>query len=151
MIETKPMQPDPIDRSLFDPASAEPGPTRAEAELANAVSEILQRSNSVPSWPADERELHRNWVGDFTPRNEAVVALRARKAIALVRDADAAAAADGNRVTITLSKAEVLAVMNDLITAAQLSGGTTGPRSTAGQKFRVATNQILAELPPELQ
>lgn len=56
----------------------------ASDEVKKQITEILERSEYVADWPEDERELYRRegWPS-FTKRNEALIALRVDKIIAL--------------------------------------------------------------------
>jgi hypothetical protein len=90
------------------------------ADLIADIINILDRSNAVYEWPADEAELHRNWRGDFASRNQAVLALRAQKILDLV-----AAHADADDATQELTATEAAAFLYRSI-GPTLSGALIG-------------------------
>lgn len=55
--------------------------------LKNQILEIIDRSDYVPDWPADERRAHRDYTGDFTSRRRFVQSLRVLKILDLTRPA----------------------------------------------------------------
>jgi hypothetical protein len=54
-------------------------------DLIPQIIELLDRSNVVYEWPADEAELHREWRGDWRSRHYAVLELRAQKILDLIQ------------------------------------------------------------------
>jgi len=53
----------------------------------DVVRGILDRTNDVRSWPADEQALHRAWTGDFVYRRDALIELRLQKILAALQPA----------------------------------------------------------------